>query len=85
MKTLPTHLKYVYLGNNNTSPMIILSQLIETNEEFLFKVLKKYVKAIGWTLADICGISPSYYMYKIMLEEREDRINRASTQTEPYH
>ena len=32
-------------------------------------MLKKYKKAIGWTIADIKGISPSICMHKILLEE----------------
>ncbi|MGI4673452.1 hypothetical protein ACR2XN_28715 [Klebsiella pneumoniae] len=33
------------------------------------EILKKYKKAIGWTIADIRGISPSICMHKILLEE----------------
>ncbi|XP_070010091.1 uncharacterized protein [Nicotiana sylvestris] len=32
-------------------------------------VLQKWKKAIGWTLADIRGISPAFCMHKIILEE----------------
>ncbi|XP_070025898.1 uncharacterized protein [Nicotiana sylvestris] len=32
-------------------------------------VLQKCKRAIGWTLADIRGISPAFYMHKIILEE----------------
>ncbi|KAA3487123.1 Transposon Ty3-I Gag-Pol polyprotein [Gossypium australe] len=45
-------------------------------EEQLIEVLKKFKKTIGWTLVDIRGISPSFCMHKIILEEGEkDRIN----------
>ena len=33
------------------------------------KVLKEHKKAIGWTIADIKGISPSTCMHKILLED----------------
>ncbi|XP_070017607.1 uncharacterized protein [Nicotiana sylvestris] len=34
-----------------------------------FAVLQKRKKFIGWTLADIQGISPAFFMHKIILEE----------------
>ncbi|KAA3487296.1 reverse transcriptase [Gossypium australe] len=40
-------------------------------EEQLIVVLKKFKRAIGWTIADIRGISPSFCMHKIILEEGE--------------
>ena len=33
------------------------------------EVLIKHKKAIGWTIADIKGISPSYCTHRILLEE----------------
>ncbi|KAA0054795.1 uncharacterized protein E6C27_scaffold437G00800 [Cucumis melo var. makuwa] len=33
---------------------------------------KRHKKAIGWTLVDIQGISPSYYIHKIGLEEGQE-------------
>jgi hypothetical protein len=38
-------------------------------EENLVRTLKEYKVAIGWTLADMKGISPSICMHKILLEE----------------
>ena len=38
-------------------------------EEKLVRVLKEYKTAIGWTLADIKGISPTTFMHRILLEE----------------
>ena len=69
LKTLPTHLRYAYLGNNNTLPVIISAALNSEQEKSLIEVLKKYKKAIGWTIADIKGVSPSICMHKILLEE----------------
>ncbi len=34
-------------------------------------MLKKFKKAIGWTLADNKGISPSFCMHKILLEDND--------------
>jgi len=69
LKTLPDNLKYAFLGKNNTLPVIISNKLTEDQEERLVEVLKKYKEAIGWSIADIKGISPSICMHMIILEE----------------
>ena len=51
--------------------MIISAELTKDQEEQLIVVLKKFKKAIGWTIADIRGISPSFCMHKVILEEGE--------------
>ncbi|XP_062089538.1 uncharacterized protein LOC133796074 [Humulus lupulus] len=68
LKPLPSHLKYVYLGDNDTLPVIISSCLESVVEEALLKLLKHHKRAIGWTMADIQGISPALCMHKILLE-----------------
>ncbi|XP_019229273.1 PREDICTED: uncharacterized protein LOC109210328 [Nicotiana attenuata] len=67
LKPLPAHLRYAYLGNSQTLPVIISSSLTTTQEEKLLRVLREHKKAIGWTIADIKGISPSFCMHKIFL------------------
>ncbi|XP_070009015.1 uncharacterized protein [Nicotiana sylvestris] len=42
---------------------------ITFNAQQLLQVLKECKTAIGWTMADIKGISPAYCMHKILLEE----------------
>ncbi|XP_020981459.1 uncharacterized protein LOC107493590 [Arachis duranensis] len=69
LKTLPPSLKYAYLGDNSTYPVIINSSLSKEQEEELIQVLKQHKDAIGWTLTDLKGISPSICMHKILLEE----------------
>ena len=69
MKPLPSGLKYVYLGNGETLPVIIASSLSIDEEEKLVEVLKKNKKAFGWTLSDIPGISPSMCTHRILLED----------------
>ena len=69
LKTLPNHLKYVYLGDNETLPVIIAKNLTDEQEIKLIEVLKRHRTAIGWTLADIKGISPAVCMYRIHLED----------------
>ena len=38
-------------------------------EEKLIRVLKEFKSAIGWSIADIKGISPTMCMHRILLEE----------------
>ncbi|XP_009594792.1 uncharacterized protein [Nicotiana tomentosiformis] len=68
LKVLPAHLKYAFLETNNFL-VIISVDLIGTQEQKLVKLLKKHKKAIGWSIADIQGISLSIFMHKILLEE----------------
>ena len=49
--------------------MIIASHLTEQQEEDLLAVLRESREAIGWTMADIKGISPSIVQHRIHLTE----------------
>nr|XP_016498151.1 PREDICTED: uncharacterized protein LOC107816918 [Nicotiana tabacum] len=69
LKPLPVHLCYAYLGSSETLPVIISSSLTSTQEEKLLRVLRVHKMSIGWTIADIKGISPSFCMHKIFLED----------------
>ncbi|GER43985.1 retrotransposon gag protein [Striga asiatica] len=69
LKELPNHLKYVFLDDQEKKPVIICAELTEEQEEELVEVLKRKQKAIGWSLADIKGISPATCMHRIVLEE----------------
>ncbi|XP_070007685.1 uncharacterized protein [Nicotiana sylvestris] len=69
LKPLPGHLRYEFLGPDSTLPVIISSGLLDVQVQQLLHVLKECKTAIGWTMADIKGISPAYCMHKILLEE----------------
>ncbi|XP_012854372.1 PREDICTED: uncharacterized protein LOC105973875 [Erythranthe guttata] len=69
LKVLPSHLKYMYLGAHETLPVIISSSLTGLQEKRLLEVLREHKLALGWTIADIKGISPTFCMHKIILEE----------------
>ena len=62
LKPLPKNLKYAFLAVNEKLPVIIAKDLQPEQEEKLLNILKQNMKAIGWTLADIPGISPSTCM-----------------------
>ncbi|XP_076949355.1 uncharacterized protein LOC143621975 [Bidens hawaiensis] len=66
LKELPRHLKYAFLGKNDTLPIIIASNLSLEQESALLKVLVANKEAIGGTIADLKGISPSIVMHKIL-------------------
>ncbi|GJR06194.1 putative nucleotidyltransferase, ribonuclease H [Tanacetum coccineum] len=68
LKPLPANLRYAFLGLNNTLPIIVSSDLSGSQEEALLKVLSKYKAAVGWTIADLKGISPSLCMHRIVTD-----------------
>ncbi|KAM1087706.1 hypothetical protein ACFX2B_013058 [Malus domestica] len=83
LKPLPNHLKYIFLGENETLPAIISSSLTAQEEEKLVRVLKEFKSALGWTLADIKGISPTTCMYHIFLEEGAKPTREAQRRLNP--
>jgi hypothetical protein len=68
LKPLPENLKYKFLGPAESLTVIIASDLVDVQEEKLLDVLREHKEAIGWTIEDIKGISPSVVMHKIHLE-----------------
>nr|XP_025692641.1 uncharacterized protein LOC112794885 [Arachis hypogaea] len=69
LKPLPSHLKYVFLEDNQRFLVIISSELSSQEEQKLLEVLRKHKKAIGWSLADIMGIDSRMCMHHIFLQE----------------
>ena len=66
LKPLPDNLKYAYLDENKIYP--ISANLSEHEEERLLKTLKKHHAAIGYTLDDLKGISPTLCQHKINMD-----------------
>nr|XP_009595482.2 uncharacterized protein LOC104091772 [Nicotiana tomentosiformis] len=69
LKPLPPHLRYKFLGSNNTLPVIVSSLLNEVQVDHLLNVLREHQQAIGWTIADIPGIPVGICEHKIQLEQ----------------
>ena len=69
LKQLPGTLKYAYVDENKIYPIIISANLSEQEEEILLKILKKHCAAIGYTLDDLKGISPTLCQHKLKLEK----------------
>ncbi|GAV77971.1 hypothetical protein CFOL_v3_21439 [Cephalotus follicularis] len=68
-KTLLDFLKYAYLGLNETLLVIISSSLSTDQEDKVLAVLKDHKEVIGWSVADLKGISPSICMHQIFYED----------------
>ncbi|XP_021717418.1 uncharacterized protein LOC110685238 [Chenopodium quinoa] len=83
LKPLPDHLKYAFLGENDTLPVIIASNLTPTQEQKLLQVLKEHKTALGWTVADIKGISPSMCQHRILLEEGSKPVRQVQRRLNP--
>ena len=69
LKPLPSHLKYAFLGVEETFPVIISSSLELDQENKLLEILRTHRTALGWTIADVKGISPLICTHRIHLEE----------------
>ena len=69
LKPLPDTLKYAFLDEKKIYPIIISANLSEKEEEKLLKTLKKHRAAIGYTLDDLKGISPTLCQHKVKLEK----------------
>ncbi|CAH9104637.1 unnamed protein product, partial [Cuscuta europaea] len=69
LKPLPPNLKYVFLGEDSTFPVIISSTLSREQEDKLMRTLRHHKASLAWSLADIKGISPSICMHRILMEE----------------
>jgi hypothetical protein len=83
LKPLPDNLKYVFIEDSNTFPVIIAKGLINAQEEKLVKLLCDHKTAIGWTLADIKGISPSMCMHHILLEDNTEPTREMQRRLNP--
>ncbi|XP_015584601.1 uncharacterized protein K02A2.6-like [Ricinus communis] len=83
LKELPNTLKYVFVGEKNTYPVIIASDLSPLKEEATIKKLRRLKKAIGWEISDIKGISPTMCMHKIILEDNSKAVKDTKRRLNP--
>lgn len=82
LKPLPSNMKYAYLEANEKLPVILANNLQQDQEEKLLQVLRNHKKAIGWSLADISGISPSTCIHRILLEDGARTVRQPQTQSQ---
>jgi hypothetical protein len=68
LKQLPLGLKYVFLNGDRNSLMIINDKLSDDETQKLVTTLEKYRLVIGYSLADLKGISASFCTHRIPME-----------------
>ncbi|KAL5565027.1 hypothetical protein UlMin_028191 [Ulmus minor] len=66
---LPKGLKHAFLGPGDIFPVIISSELSDVQSDKLLDLLREHKTALGWTIANIKGISPLICSHRIHLEE----------------
>ncbi|XP_010496850.1 PREDICTED: uncharacterized protein LOC104773880 [Camelina sativa] len=69
LKPLPAGLRYALLGENSSYPVIVSASLNNAELTLLLSKLRKFRKALDYSLDDIAGISPDLCMHRIHLEE----------------
>ena len=69
LKPLPSHLRYEFLNSAHQFPIIVSTKLDATQLEKLLDVLRTYKDAIGYSIDDIKGLSPSFCIHRIFLDE----------------
>ncbi|KAL5581218.1 hypothetical protein UlMin_013660 [Ulmus minor] len=62
-------LKHAFLGPGDIFSVIISSKLSDVQSDKLLDLLREHKSALGWTIADIKGISPLICSHRIYLEE----------------
>jgi hypothetical protein len=84
LKPLPPILRYVFLNNNRETPIIISDKLSQEETYKLVIVLERHKSAVGYSLHDLKGISPTLCTHRIPtdpdsspLREPQRRLNNA--------
>jgi hypothetical protein len=68
LKPLPSSLKYVFLNNNQETPVIISNKLSQEETHKLIVVLERHKSAICYPLQDLKGISPTLCTHRIPID-----------------
>ena len=84
LKPLSFNLKYSFWGEYKTFSIIISSKLNAHQDSKLLQTLKMHKNALGWTIADIKGISPLICTHKIYLEENVKPSREMQRRLNPY-
>ncbi|XP_071921840.1 uncharacterized protein [Coffea arabica] len=83
LKSLSNHLKYAFLDDKNTLPVIIFAKLDPSQEDRLIRVLRDHKETIGWIIVDIKDIIPSFCMHTIRLEEGAKPVRQMQRRLNP--
>jgi hypothetical protein len=68
LNPLPDDLKYAYINDKKIYSVIISSKLSGKEEDRLLEILRKYRGAMGYTLDELKGISPTICQHAINME-----------------
>ncbi|RDX71162.1 Retrovirus-related Pol polyprotein from transposon 17.6, partial [Mucuna pruriens] len=79
LKTLPKHLKYAYLDDEQQLPVIIANNLTKGQEDKMLEILRQHKKKIS----DLPGINPSISMHRILMEEDIKPIRQQQRRLNP--
>jgi len=82
-KPLPSDLKYAFLGEDESYPIVISSKVSIEQEQELLRMVRKHKKAIGWTITNLKGISPLLYTHRIYLEEEAKSVRQMHRRLNP--
>jgi len=69
LNPLPSHLRYTFLGLNKSFSYIVNASLNGTQIAKLLSALRKHRGVIGYSIDHIKGISPSFCMHQILLND----------------
>ena len=69
LKSLPSSLKYAYLGENETYLVTINVELNKTQLDQLIALIKNFKSVIRYSIDDITSISLSFCMHRIFLDD----------------
>jgi len=83
LNSLPSHVRYEFLGPNETFPIIINASLDSTQIAKLLSAVRKYKDAICYSIDDIKGISPSFSINQILLDDEHRPSRQPQCQLNP--
>ncbi|PHT54166.1 Ubiquitin-NEDD8-like protein RUB1 [Capsicum baccatum] len=77
-KELPNYLRYAFLGSGNTLPVSVADDLSEQHVKALISALKRYKRAMGWSIDDIIGIEEDCMPTSSQVEwpQKDDKKNK---------
>ncbi|XP_074377248.1 uncharacterized protein LOC141718762 [Apium graveolens] len=83
LKPLPSNIRYAFLGDNDTYPVIVSSLLNDDELDKLLHVLRTFKSSIGWTIKELKGISPALCMHRISLEDNHKPVIEGQRRLNP--
>ena len=83
MKPLPFYLKSEFLDSIHQLLVIVSAKLDGPQLEKLLDVLQKHKGAIGYSIDDIKGLSPSFSMHRIFFDEGHQPFQQPQRRLNP--